>query len=114
MRILLSSLLLTLAALASEPPEIPLWPNGAPGSEGLTTREKIEMVGAGGQERRVSNVINPTIAVYLPPSEKATGAAVIIAPGGGHRFLSFDSEGHDVAKWLSTIGVAGVVLKYRL
>jgi acetyl esterase/lipase len=108
-------LLLAACSLASaaEPPEIPLWANGAPGSEGLNTQEKLEMVD-NGRDRRVSNVINPTIAVYQPAADKATGAALIIAPGGGHRFLSFDSEGHGVAKWAASVGITGVVLKYRL
>jgi len=52
--------------------------------------------------------------VFLPPKEKANGAAVIICPGGGHRFLSIDHEGYDVARWLNEQGVAGFVLKYRL
>ncbi len=100
-------------AFAAEPPEIPLWANGAPGSEGKLSNEKVEMVG-GGNERRVSGVVNPAIAVYLPAKDIATGAAVIVAPGGAHRFLSFDSEGHGVARWLASVGVVGVVLKYRL
>jgi acetyl esterase/lipase len=89
-------------------------PGGAPGSEGLALKESVENVGKQRTERRVTNVTNPTIALYLPPSDSATGTVVIVAPGGGHRQLSFDHEGHDVAKWLSSIGVAGVVLKYRL
>ena len=98
---------------AAEPPEIPLWANGAPGSEGKANNEKVEVVG-GGKERRVSGVVNPTIAVYLPSKETATGAAVIVAPGGGQRFHTFDNEGHNVASWLASVGVVGVVLKYRL
>jgi acetyl esterase/lipase len=65
-------------------------------------------------ERRVTNVTNPTISVYAPAKDKATGAAVIVAPGGGHRHLSYDNEGHFVAQWLQSIGVTGIVLKYRL
>jgi endo-1,4-beta-xylanase len=62
----------------------------------------------------VSNIHNPTLTLYLPPKEEATGAAVVICPGGGHRYLAIDHEGHDAAKWLASIGVAGFVLKYRL
>jgi len=98
---------------AAEPPEIPLWVNGAPGSEGKVSKEKVELLGAS-KERRVSDVVNPTIAVYVPEKSIATGAAVIVAPGGGHRFHTFDNEGHNVAKWLASVGVVGVVLKYRL
>jgi acetyl esterase/lipase len=60
------------------------------------------------------NVSTPTLTVYLPDPSTATGTAVIIAPGGGFVWLSIDSEGHDVAKWLAARGIAGIVLKYRL
>ena len=100
---------LCACAFAAEPPEIPLGANGAPGSEGKVSKEKVEMVG-GGKERRVSDVVNPAIAVYLMPKEIANGAAVIVAPGGGHRFHSFDHEGHDLAKLLANAGVIGDVL----
>lgn len=65
-------------------------------------------------EHTVTNIHNPTITAYLPPADKATGVALVVAPGGGHRFLSIDHEGYDVGKWLASIGVAGFVLKYRL
>jgi acetyl esterase/lipase len=109
---LLSSLSITL--WAADPPEIPLWPDGAPGSQGITLKETVENVGKERVERRVTNVTNPTISVYAPAKGKATGAAVIVAPGGGHRHLSYDNEGHFVAQWLQSIGVTGIVLKYRL
>jgi len=55
------------------------------------------------------------VYVYLPPKEKATGAAMVIAPGGGHEFLAIDHEGaRHRARGLNSIGVAGFVLKYRL
>ena len=62
----------------------------------------------------MTGVHNPSITVFLPPRETATGAAIVIAPGGGHQFLNFDQEGAYVAQYLNTIGVAGMVLKYRL
>jgi acetyl esterase/lipase len=64
--------------------------------------------------RALSHVTRPTLTVYLPPREKATGTAIIICPGGGYRQLMIDREGHQVARWLNTLGVAGIVLKYRL
>src|SRR5437588_3068529 len=97
---------------ADVPKEIPLWPSGAPGSEGKTAKELIEDTGRG--EHRVSSIHNPSITAYLPTKDNATGAAVIVIPGGGHRFLSIDSEGHNVAQWLSERGIAGFVLKHRL
>jgi acetyl esterase/lipase len=95
---------------------VPLWPHGAPGSEGQTSAEVVKDVSgnSGVLSRQVSNIHNPTLIVYLPPKDKATGAAVVIAPGGGHQFLSIDLEGHEVARWLNSIGVAGIILKYRL
>src|SRR5262245_49551304 len=105
--------LVVASAGASDPPVVPLWPNGAPGSEGKTgTPEKVEATGP--NEQRVSQIHNPSLTVYLPPKEKATGAAVIVAPGGGHRFLSITHEGYQVGEWLASIGVAGFVLKHRL
>jgi endo-1,4-beta-xylanase len=100
---------------SEEPPVIPLWPAGAPGSEGNTAEEIVAEQGKDGKhDRRVSRVHNPSVTVYLPPRDKATGAAVVICPGGGHRVLAIDHEGHEVARWLNSIGVAGFVLKYRL
>jgi acetyl esterase/lipase len=55
----------------------------------------------------------PGVYVYLPPADKANGAAVVICPGGGYGGLAMSYEGHDVARWLNTLGVAGIVLKYR-
>lgn len=95
-------------------PETPLWPHGAPGSEGKDAKELVEAPNASHGYTKVTKVHNPSVTVFLPPSDKATGAAVIIAPGGGHQFLNFDQEGTNVATYLNSIGVAGFVLKYRL
>jgi acetyl esterase/lipase len=77
--------------------------------------EKVEQRGtAGVNDRAISNVSEPTLTVYLPPKEKATGTAIVVCPGGGYARLAIDKEGHDIARWLTTIGVAGIVLKYRL
>jgi endo-1,4-beta-xylanase len=111
--ILVALLLLPAPVLtADQPKEIRLWPNGAPGSEGKSGDEAVRVTPQG--EHVVSNVHYPSITPYLPPKEKATGAAVIIAPGGGHRELWVDHEGHNLARWLSERGVAAFVLKYRL
>jgi len=88
-----------------------LWPAVAPGSEQWKQPETT--VGSGGGQR-IMNVSTPTLTVYLPPAPTATGTAVIIAPGGGFVWLSINSEGHDVAKWLVDRGIAAIVLKYRL
>jgi acetyl esterase/lipase len=80
-----------------------------------TTPERVEQRGKDGvNDRAVMDVSNPSITVYLPPKDKATGVGILICPGGGYARLAIDKEGHDVARWLNTIGVAGFVLKYRL
>ncbi len=77
--------------------------------------EKIEERGKGGViDRAISNVGQPTITVYLPAKDKANGTGIVICPGGGYQHLAIDKEGHDIARWLNSIGIAAVVLKYRL
>ena len=58
--------------------------------------------------------LNTTITVYLPPKAKNTGAAVLVFPGGGYNILAYNLEGTEVCEWLNSIGVTGVVLKYRV
>jgi endo-1,4-beta-xylanase len=99
-------------AIAADQPVIFLWPNGAPGSEGHIAPEAVRTTPQG--EHVISSVHNPSVTVYLPSKETATGAAVVIAPGGGHSELWTDHEGYNMASWLSNHGVAGIVLKYRL
>jgi acetyl esterase/lipase len=89
-------------------PIIPLWENGAPGSE--ARRAEPEKVSG----NNVFNIHNPTLTVYLPAKETATGCAVIVAPGGGHRNLSIKNEGYDICQWLADHGIAAFLLKYRL
>ena len=87
---------------------IPLWPNGAPGFEKL--RDEPEQA----RDYWVKHINNPTLTVFLPAKEKATGAAVLIIPGGGHRELVFNAEGVEAGEYFRSIGVAAFVLKYRL
>jgi acetyl esterase/lipase len=105
-------LLLLVRSAAAQNTPVLLWLNGAPGSEGKTAAETVRINENG--EHIVSGVHRPSITPYLPPTDKATGTAVIIAPGGGHRELWMDHEGYNVARWLSEHGVAAFVLKYRL
>ena len=62
----------------------------------------------------IENVNDPSLTVYLPAEGKATGSAIVVAPGGGHRFLAASHEGQDVGRWLAEHGIVGAVLKYRL
>lgn len=105
-------LLLSSSSFAQSNKEILLWPNGAPGSEGKTAKEKVRIPESG--DHVISSIHKPSITPYLPSKEKSTGAAIIIAPGGGHRELWIDHEGYNVAQWFSERGVAAFVLKYRL
>jgi len=95
------------------PPLVPLWPGGAPGFEARKD-EKEAVKKKGDVETNVSNVHYPTLTVYLPAREKASGAAIVVCPGGGHKYLAIEHEGHNVGKWLADNGIAGFVLKYRL
>jgi acetyl esterase/lipase len=107
-------LLLPLAVLgAGTPDEILLWPNGAPGSEGITNDEVVRITQPSG-DHVVTSVNKPSITPFLPPPAQATGAAVIVAPGGGHAELWIDHEGYNVARRLNEHGIAAFVLKYRL
>jgi acetyl esterase/lipase len=94
-----------------KPLVMPLWPGSVPGEKASIPAESIK--GKQGQ-RQISNVSQPSITVFLPPKDKNTGAAIVIAPGGGYSILAIDHEGYDVAKWLNSFGVAGIVLKYRI
>ena len=84
-----------ILAQTPEPAAVPLWPNGAPGAKGGAPEDI------------------PSYQLYPAPAEKATGAAVVVCPGGGYRGLA-RHEGHDIALWLNNLGVTAVVLKYRL
>lgn len=86
--------------------ELPLWPAGAPNSNGLTgTEEDLD----GG---RVANVVSPSITVYK--ANQPNGMAIIMCPGGGYARLAMNHEGHDMASWLNAQGITYVVLKYRM
>jgi acetyl esterase/lipase len=89
---------------------LPLYSGTIPNSINTGAQEKIEK-----QEITViSNVQVPDMAVYLPTKKLSTGQAVVICPGGGYWILAYDLEGTDIARYLNSIGVAAIVLKYRL
>ena len=69
---------------------------------------------AGRSVIRLGNVSTPTLSVYSPPAGKNTGAAVLVFPGGGYSILALDLEGSEICEWLNTIGVTGVLVKYRV
>lgn len=106
----------TPAKEKSHPASVPLWTGGAPGFEARRAEpERVEWR----QEPDIvfpvtCNIHQPSLTPYLPSKDNATGCAVIIAPGGGHMFLTTDREGYDLAEILARRGIAAFVLKYRL
>jgi acetyl esterase/lipase len=104
----LSILLAAFVLRAEEPLVMPLWTNGAPGFENL--RDEPEVIGNGS----VKHVNNPSLTIFLPPKEKANGAAVLVCPGGGFSQLSFNGEGIEPARYFTNLGMAAFILKYRL
>jgi sugar phosphate isomerase/epimerase/acetyl esterase/lipase len=93
-----------------------LWPNGAATLQGESEKEITNPPEPkpGQIIRQVRNIHRPTIEAFLPDPDKATGAALIIAAGGGHRELNVGTEGYDLTDWLNKMGVAVFILKYRL
>ncbi|HWD18802.1 MAG TPA: alpha/beta hydrolase [Verrucomicrobiae bacterium] len=113
----LLALAIVTSARAADP--IPLWPHGAPGETSdrgaeQDTSKPGEGLVAGRSVIRLGNVSQPTITVYAPPPSQNTGAAVVVCPGGGYRILAYDLEGTEICDWLNSIGVTGVLLKYRV
>ena len=98
---------------AQQLPEILLWAQGAPGSNPDGEEEIVRIYKSTG-DHIISNVHNPSITPFIPSQENATGIAIVIAPGGGHREIWIDHEGYNIAKRLSENGIAAFVLKYRL
>jgi acetyl esterase/lipase len=109
-------LVVSIAELCSAqgkyPPGIPLWTNGAPGSE--ARKDEPEKVDEGPGKCNVTNIHNPSITPFVPEPGKSTGAAVLIAPGGGHRMLCLGHEGYALGQWFADHGIAAFVLKNRL
>ena len=121
----LRSLIATLALaatfplLAVEPKPQPLWPGTPPGEKGGLGEEKDTTKPTGGlvagrRVIRLGNVSSPTLTIFKPAPDKDTGAAVLVCPGGGYYILAMDLEGTEVCDWLNSIGVTGVLLKYRV
>jgi len=102
-----SVFVISLSAVAQDF-KLKVWPNGAPDSNGMTQPEEVF------EGKRVRNVSEAEIYVYLPKQGVNTGAAIVICPGGGYAMEAMDHEGYDMAAWLAQQGVAGIVLKYRL
>lgn len=98
--------LVGVSSLSAAPQPVPLWPEGPPTNNGLT--------GAETQGGCVGNISAATLTVYQPSDDDTTGAAVLITPGGGYGVVCVETEGRQIANWLTERGVTAVVLKYRL
>jgi hypothetical protein len=121
----LGCFLVGLAAAQDEPLVVALWPGKAPEEPGTIGPERVRMspkltrkeVEVTESTRLITNVTRPTITIQRPRADrgdKDTGAAAIICPGGGYWDLYWQLEGEEVAHWLNTLGVTGVILKYRV
>lgn len=95
-------------AQQAAPQVVPLWSDGAPGSEARRNEPEQH------QDWWYKNIHNPSLTVYLPIAGKANGTAVIVAAGGGHRELVFNAEGVEPAQYLASLGITAFALKYRL
>lgn len=117
MKFIAALALLTLTAAAADP--IRLWPAAAPGETASVGEEKDQSkpgqgLVAGKPVIRTGNVSDPTLTVYSPPKDKDTGTAIVVCPGGGYSILAYDLEGTEVCEWLNSIGVTGILVKYRV
>jgi acetyl esterase/lipase len=110
LKALVATLIVSAAATAAPPQKLFLWPAGAPGVMANGGDEAVRISDQG--DHVVTNVHRPSLTVYLP--QKHTGVSVIVVPGGGHRELWTDHEGHNEARFLNEHGIAAFVLQYRL
>src|SRR5262249_5503894 len=110
------------AAGADQPQVVELWPGKVPDETGDIGAEKFllspkldrKQVEVTEPTRMVTNVSKPSITIYRPAKEKDTGTAMVICPGGGYWNLYWQLEGEEVAAWLNSLGVTGILLKYRV
>ncbi|MFD2256336.1 alpha/beta hydrolase [Luteolibacter algae] len=108
MRLLCFLFLTATFCRAELPTSFSLWQDGPPGSEKYRNESEKN------DGNLITNVHNPSLTPYLPSTETATGTAIIICPGGGHKKLCVGSEGYELAEWFRDRGIAAFVLKYRL
>lgn len=112
---LLITNLITGSIMAQDKP-IQLFPKGAPGEQTKLIEKALPEGGkvGGASVLRLSGVSDPTITIYPASDEVATGAAIVVCPGGGYEILAYDLEGDEICQWLNEIGVTAVLLKYRV
>jgi acetyl esterase/lipase len=103
------------AGAADAPIALELWPGKVPGDVGIKGQEtsRIHQSPLVGSTKLITNVTKPALAIYPAPKDKNTGTAMIICPGGGYWDLYWELEGEEVAAWLNSQGMTGIILKYR-
>jgi acetyl esterase/lipase len=104
-------------ALAGQPIIVDVWPDKPPGDVGIEGQEMsrtYESPIIAGPTRLITNVTRPTVAIYPAAKDTNTGTAMIICPGGGYHNLFWELEGEEVAAWLNSQGMTGIILKYRV
>jgi acetyl esterase/lipase len=109
-------------ASAASPESLPLWPGTPPDETQHIGPERFRLSPALDRKQvevteptqMVTDVSKPTLTIYRPPKAKASRTAIIICPGGGYWNLYWQLEGEEVAAWLNSIGVTGIILKYRV
>jgi len=112
---LLAGVCAAIPAFAAEPLVVDVWPGKAPGDVGIKGEEtsRIHQSPLVGPTKLITNVTRPTLTIYQPAKDKNTGTAMLICPGGGYWDLYWDLEGEEVAAWLNSVGMTGIILKYR-
>ena len=120
---LLTYFCLACPLFAADPPlVVEIWPGEVPNEIGGIGAEKFRM-SPGGDKKRVevteptrliTNVTRPALTIYRPAKEKDTKTAILICPGGGYWDLYWELEGEEVAAWLNSLGITGIILKYRV
>ena len=105
----------TTTAFAGEPVVVDLWPGRVPRDVGIKGAEtsRIHPSPLVGPTKLITNVTKPTITIYPAPKGNNTGTAMVICPGGGYWDLYWELEGEEVATWLNSMGMTGIILKYR-
>ena len=113
---LLIGVFLARTGFGADPVVIDLWPGKAPGDVGINGQEtsRIHPSPIVGPTKLITNVIRPTLTIYQPAKDKNTGTAMLICPGGGYWDLYWELEGEEVAAWLNSLGMTGIILKYRV
>lgn len=109
-------MMLSISHTAEQPIVIPVWPGAVPGDYGTIGPERVRAPEESPTKtaKWITNVTRPALTVFHPAGTNRTGTAVIICPGGGYWNLAWDLEGEEVAAWLNSVGITGLVLKYRV